>query len=152
MNKYTTIKEVLILNVIALLLFVPSTQARSRNNPLFEYAAGTQSLPKGCEGKLEITQGALVFNSPAGSISVPYNSISHMEYTEKVSKQIRKMDLNWAVKPTGTHNKHQGYFTVIYSKNGQTHAMILEATPETMQPYLAEIDLKTGLSIHNGRD
>lgn len=152
MNKYTTIKAVLILNVIALLLFIPSAQARSHNNFLFVYTAGTQSLPKGCEGKLEITQSALVFNSPAGSISVPYNSITHMEYTEKVSKQIRKMDLNWAVKPTGTHNKHQGYFTVIYSENGQTHAMILKATPKTMQPYLAEIDLKTGLAIHNGRD
>lgn len=152
MNNYKRIKAILFLNVIALLLFVPSAHARSRTRSMFEYAAGTQSLPKGCEGKLEITQRAMVFDCSEGSITVPYTSITHMEYQERISKQIRKMALNWAVTPSSSHNKHEGYFTVLYTEKGQTHAMILRVSPETMRPYLAEIDLKTGLPIHNGRN
>lgn len=150
MQKKKDIKTILFLTVIAALLLAPSAQARKHNNPLFQYAAGTQPIPGGCEGKLEMTHTAMIFECPAGSITVPYNSITHMEYREKISKQIRKMKLNWLIEPTSAHNKHEGFFAVLYTEKGQKHAMILRVSPETMRPYLAEIDLKTGMVIHNG--
>jgi len=152
MKERRRIKSVLFLNLITLLLIVPSAQARARNGSLFEYVAGTESLPKGCEGKLEVTRTALVFESSAGSINVPYASITRMEYGEKVSKQVRKMELGWAIKPSPSHSKHQGYFIVLYSEKSQTHAMILKVSPDTMRPYLAEIDLRSGLPIHDSQD
>lgn len=152
MNDLKGIKAILFLSVIALFLLVPSALARSHNKSTFEYVAGTQSLPKGCKGKLEMAQENMIFECPGGSITVPYTAITRMEYQEKISKQIRKMTLNWAINPPSSHNKHEGYFTVLYSEKGQTHAMILKVSPETMRPYLAEIDLKTGLSIHNNQN
>ena len=149
MKERRRIKSVLFLNLITLLLMFPSAQARSRSQSIFEYVAGTESLPKGCKGKLEVTQTALVFESPEGSITVPYAGITRMEYGEKVSKQIRKMELSWAIKPSSSRSKHEGYFTVLYSEKNQTHAMILKVSPDTMRPYLAEIDLRSGLPIHD---
>ncbi len=152
MKEYKRIKAVLFLNLMALLLLVPSALARPHNKSLFKYAAGTESVPKGCEGKLEVAEAALVFECAQGSITVPYASITRMEYRQRVSKEIRKMKLNWAVKPTSSHSKHEGYFTVLYAEKDQTRAMILKVSTETMRPYLAEIDLKTGLSIGSGQD
>lgn len=150
MRKKINIKTILFLNLIAVFLFAASLQARTHNSPLFDYVAGTEPIPSPCEGKLEMTRTAMIFRCQVGSITVPYDSIRHMEYGKKISKRIRKMKLNWSVKPTSAHNKHEGFFTVIYSEKDQTHAMILEVTPETMQPYLAEIDLKTGMVVHSG--
>lgn len=147
MKEYKRIKTVLFVNLIALLLLVPSVQAREQNNSLFEYVAGTESMAKGTKGKLEVTGASLVFQCANGSIDVPYAAISHMEFRQKVSKNIRKMKLDWAVKPTSSHSKHQGFFTVLYRDKGQTRAMILKVSTDTMRPYLAEIDLKTGMSI-----
>ncbi|MEJ2007565.1 MAG: hypothetical protein P8Z30_05300 [Acidobacteriota bacterium] len=151
-RKDKRIKTILFLSLVTLLLLVPSVQARSHKASLFKYVAGTESMPKGCEGKLEVTGAALVFESAEGSITVPYASISHMEYGEKVSKQVRKMKLNWAIKPSASRSKHEGYFTVLYSQKGETRAIILKVATDTMRPYLAEIDLKTGLTIKSGRD
>lgn len=146
------VKTALFLSLTAAFLLAAAAQARTHNESSFEYVAGTEPLSNGCKGKLEMTQEAMIFECSSGSITIPYNSISHMEYRQKVSKQIRKMKLDWFVKPTSAHNKHEGFFTVLYSEKGQTHAMILMVPPETMQPYLAEIDLRTGMVIHNGQD
>lgn len=134
-----------------MLVLAPSAQARKHSKPPFEYVAGTESLPQGCGGKLEVTETALVFQCPAGSISVPYKSITEMEYRPRTSKEIRKMKLNWAIRPSSSRSKHKGYFTVLFSEKGETRAMVLKVSPGTMRPYLAEIDLKTGLTIHGGQ-
>lgn len=152
MKDYKNIKFILFLNFFVLLLLAPSAEARKQNKPLFEYVAGTESLAKGCEGKLEVTEAAMVFECSAGSITVPYKSVTQMEYRPKISKEIRKMQLNWAIRPTSSRSKHQGYFTVLFSEKGQTRAMVLKVSPDTMRPYLAEIDLKTGMSIEGRQD
>lgn len=150
MKECKSINTAVFLNLIAVLLLAPSAWGRSRNiNSLFEYVAGTESISTGCEGKLDITDAALVYQCPEGSITVPYNSITAMEYRPRVSKEIRKMKLNWTVKPPSSHSKHQAYFSVLYSEKGQTHAIILKTSPETMRPYLAEIGLRTGRTIHS---
>ncbi len=152
MKGPTDVIAAVFLGVIAILLLVPPAQGRSRNNPPFEYVGGTASISKGCKGKLEVTEAALVFQCAAGSISIPYASITQMEYQPRISKQIRKMKLGWTVKPPSSHSKHEAYFSVLYSEKGRTHAMVLKAPPETMRPYLAEIDLRTGRAIHSRQD
>ena len=152
MKEYKGVKAFVFLSVIAILLLVPAAQGRSHSKPPFEYVGGTESMSRGCEGKLEVTEASLVFRCAEGPITVPYASITHMEYRPRVSKQIRKMKLDWTVKPPSSHSKHKAYFSVLYSVKGQTHAMVLKAPLETMRPYLAEIDLKTGHTIHSGQD
>ena len=105
-------------------------------------------MPERCEGKLELRESALVFECSQGSVTAPYASITLMQYSSKVSQEVRKMKLQWAVKPTSESSKHNLFFTVLYLVDGRTHAMILRVTPETMRPYLAEIELRMGHRIN----
>jgi hypothetical protein len=152
MKDHKHIKAAAFLSVVAVLLMAPLAWGRSHNKSFFEYVAGTESMPKGCEGKLEVTEKALVFRCSGASLTVPYGSITQMEYRPSVSKQIRKMKLDWAIKPSSSHSKHEGFFSVLFSDNCQTHAIILKVPEETMRPYMAEIDLRTGRAIHSRND
>jgi hypothetical protein len=152
MKECKRFKAAALLSAVAILLLAPSAWGRSHNKSNFEYVAGTESMPKGCKGKLEVTEKALVFQCSGISLTVPYDSITQMEYRPSVSKQIRKMKLDWAIKPTSSRSKHEGFFSVLFSHDGQTCAIILKVPDETMRPYMAEIDLKTGRPIHSRKD
>jgi len=129
------------------LLLAATAWGASNNRSLFKYVAGTATLQKGCSGKLEVTNSALVFQCGQQSITAPYKTITEMSFMPRVSKRIRKMKLDWTVKPSASHSRHQGFFTVLYSEKGRQRALILKVRNETMRPYMAEIDLKTRLPI-----
>lgn len=152
MNERMNFRWAVFLGLIATLLLVSQAWGRAHEKPPFKYVAGTEILPEGCAGKLEVTETALVFKCAETSLSVPYDSITKMEYLPQVSKRIRKMKLAWAIKPTSASNKNGGFFTVLYSDQGRTHAIVLEARSGTMRPYLAEIDVRTGQTIENRQD
>lgn len=152
MKDHRGIIAAAILTIGAFLLLTPPVWGKSHPSPFFDYAGGTENLPKGCEGKLEIKEKNLVYHCGDVSVVVPYSSITQMEFLPKVSKQIRKMKLDWAVKPTSSHSKHEGFFSVLFSGSGQTHAIVLKVSDDTMRPYMAEIDLKTGRSIESHQD
>ena len=136
----------------AFFLLMPQVWARSRDQALFKYVAGTESIPKDCRGKLEVTETRLVFLCAGKSLSVPYSDITKMEFQPRVSRRIRKMKLEWTFKPTSARGKHEGFFTVLYHASSQTHAIILRVRNETMRPYMAEIDLRTGRPIESRQD
>lgn len=136
----------------AVLLLMPQAWASSSNQGLFKYVAGTESLPKNCVGKLEVTESQLVFQCAEESVTVPYSDITEMEFQPRVSKKIRKMKLAWTVKPTSARGKHEGFFTVLYRAGDQTHAIILRVQNDTMRPYMAEIDLRTGRPIESRQE
>ena len=150
MNESIIAKTAVILGVA--LLLAPTAWARSHEQAVFKYVAGTESMAKGCKGKLEVTASNLIFKCAQHSLTVPYPAIAQMEFQHQVSKKIRKMKLAWAIKPTSARSKHQGFFSVLYSEKGQTRAIILQTRDETMRPYMAEIDLKTGLPIESRQD
>jgi hypothetical protein len=150
MNKSRIAKTAAILG--AALLVALGGQARSQEQVVFKYVAGTESMAKGCKGKLEVGASDLIFECAQLSLTIPYPSITQMEFQPQVSKKIRKMKLAWAIKPTSAHSKHQGFFSVLYTEKGHTHAIILKTRDETMRPYMAEIDLKTGLPIESRQD
>lgn len=149
MKEFMRIKAAAFLGVATILLLAPPAWGRSHNKPFFEYVAGTEPMPQRCDGKLEVTKQALVFQCEGAAVTVPYKSITEMEYRPTVSKKIRKMKLNWVIKPSSSHSKHQGFFTVLFSDNNQTHAIVLKVPDATMRPYMAEIDLRTGQAIHS---
>jgi len=136
----------------AVFLLLPQVWARSHDQAVFKYVAGTESLPKDCVGKLEVTESQLVFQCAGNTVSVPYSDITKMEFQPRVSKRIRKMKLAWTIKPTSARGKHEGFFTVIYHASSETHAIILRVRNETMRPYMAEIDLRTGRPIESRQD
>lgn len=150
MNKRKIVKTAAVM--AAALLLAPAAWPRSQEQSVFKYVAGTESMPKGCQGKLEVAESNLVFRCGDQSLTVPYKAITEMEFQPRVSKKIRKMKLAWALKPASSHSKHQGFFSVLYSEKGQTHAIILQTRNDTMRPYMAEIDLKTGHPIESRQD
>ncbi len=136
----------------AVLLLTPQAWARSRGQELFKYVAGTESLPKDCMGQLEVTESHLVFQCAENSVSISYDDITKMEFQPQVSKRIRKMKLQWTIKPTSARGKHEGFFTVLFRASRQMRAIILKVRDDTMRPYMAEIDLKTGRPIESRQD
>ena len=136
----------------AVLLLTPQAWARSRDQGLFKYVAGTESIPQDCMGQLEVTDSHLVFQCDEKSVSISYDAITQMEFQPQVSKRIRKMKLAWTIKPTSARSKHEGFFTVLFRASRQMHAIILKVRDETMRPYMAEIDLKTGRPIESRQD
>lgn len=150
MNKFVIAKTAVFFAALALL--APHAWAGSSHDSVFKYVAGTEPLPKGCTGKLEVTEPALVFQCDGQSLSISYATITQMEFLPQVSKKIRKMKLRWIVKPTSAHGGHDGFFTVVYSTGGQPHAAVLRVRNDTMRPYMAEIDLRTGHPIESRKD
>lgn len=117
----------------------------------FKFVGGTEKISESCKGLVEVGSAALTFTCPNGSVSVPYTSISLMQYRPNLSPKIRRMQIKWEVKPpimarvlSGKKNR---YFTIIYEEQGTTHAIVLSVPPETMRPYLAEIDVKSGKRV-----
>ncbi len=114
----------------------------------FKFVGGTQYVLPGCEGRLELASRSMIFSCAQYSVTMPFESIRLMEYRTNLSKHVRKMKLRWKVHPQiysplfgGKTNR---YFTVVYTQEGRTQALVLEVSPKDMQPYLAEIDLKVG--------
>lgn len=130
-----------------LIAIAPALARASAAQPEFSYAGGTESIGHGCGGKLELTGDSMTFRCPEGSVTIPYNSITLMQYRPAVSPTVRHMRLPWKVKPNGSGGKKNLFFTVLYREGKSVHALVLRVMPDNMRPYLAEIELNTGKRI-----
>ena len=125
--------------------------ARKQTAAPFKYSGGSENLPAGCKGLVEVGLAVLTFKCPDGSVSVPYASIVLMQYRPDISRKILKMKIKWKVRPPVVApimvGKKNRYFAIAYQDQGETRRVVLEVPPETMRPYLAEIDVKAGKRI-----
>lgn len=141
------------LRVMLVLLGVGSFAFSSNKHAAtpFKYEAGTEKIPKSCQGLVEVGASALSFKCTGGSVSVPYSSIKLMQYRSDISMKIRKMKIKWEVTRglslpiVGNHRNW--YFAVVFEEGGETRAIVLGVPPQTMRPYLAEIDVKAGQRV-----
>ncbi|MGH9326285.1 MAG: hypothetical protein ACRD2B_06300 [Terriglobia bacterium] len=133
--------------VMAWLVIAPALVRANAEQADFTYAGGTESIQNGCEGKLELADDAMTFQCPQASVTIPYHSITRMEYRPKVSRAVRRMKLPWKVKPSGSGGKSNLFFTVLFNQGGSTQAIVLRVLPREMRPYLAQIELSTGKRI-----
>jgi len=142
----------------AILAFTGTLAPRSKVARKFKYAGGMQSLLRDCSGGLELKTEALTFRCPDGTETVSYASIMFMQYRPSLSPKVRKLNIRWEVSPAAAmpiiSKKRNRFFVVIYSepalpsgRAGNPKGLVLEVTPETMQPYLAEIELKSGKRV-----
>lgn len=119
--------------------------------PPFRYAGGTERISADCRGNLELAATGFTFTCPGGSISVPFSSISHMEYRRDLSKKVRKLKIKWRLRPTYVSpifgGKKNRFLTLVFNQDGATRVIVLRVEPGDMRPYLAEIDLKTGKRV-----
>ncbi len=115
--------------------------------PHFKYAGGTEDIRPACDGNLELSSTEMTFHCSAGSATIPYTSISLMQYRPDVSSHVRKMKLKCKVPLPHGGGKRNKYFTVLYDLQGSKHVIVLHVPPADMRPYLAEIDLKSGKRV-----
>ena len=113
--------------------------------PQFTYAGGTEDVAEGCVGVLQLTSNSMAYKCGGRTLMIPYKDIDVMEYRQNVSPSVWKMNPNWKVKPPEYHIKGKGnhFFTLVYRDSGATHILVLDVPVDQMNPYLAEIELKT---------
>ncbi len=141
----------LLAGLAAILVFAGMLWGRSKETRKFTYVGGNQTLLRDCAGDLQLKNDALTFRCPDGSETIPYASIEMMEYRPSLSPKIRKMAPHWAVVPSVAMpimpKKHNRFFAVVYTDGGVRNGMVLEVSPQTMQPYVAEIELKSNKRV-----
>jgi hypothetical protein len=140
-----------ILLQVFFLAIASSAFARKPPAVTFKYSGGSENVPAGCKGLVEVGASALTFKCPQGSFSVPYSSIDVMEYRPDISRKILRMKISWTVRPPVVApimvGKKNRYFTIVYQEQGETRGVVLDVAPERMRPYLAEIDVKAGKRV-----
>jgi hypothetical protein len=137
----------LLVTIILLAFGTGDVSGKKSIDTQFKYVEGTEQMQIGCEGNVELSSDALTFRCASGSISAPYSSISLMQYRTDISQRVLKMNLAWRVKPKLKHSKQNRYFTIVYHEGGSARAVVFDVTPQVMQPYFAEIDLKSGKRV-----
>jgi hypothetical protein len=115
--------------------------------PPFRYAGGKETIGPSCAGNLEFAGESLVFRCPLTTVSIPFSSISLMEYRPDISQRVRKLKLHWTVEPVRERGKENRYFTIVYKDAAATHIVVLRVAPLAMRPYLAELELKSGKRV-----
>jgi hypothetical protein len=141
-------KAGLLAGVLALALTATPLSGREEAiRSQFKYAGGTESVSEGCEGNLELRPEFMTFTCRGGEISVPYSSITLMQYRSGISRRIRHLKVPWKVRPTifpqVVGGKKNRYFTVVYRLESHPRVLILRVHPDAMRPYLAELDLRS---------
>lgn len=113
----------------------------------FQYAGGTEKIEQDSAGILEVTSDGLVFRSTTGTLTMPFSTITFMEYRPDLSRRVRELKVKWIVTPEPGGGKRNRYFTVVSKAKGETRVVVLEVAPRSLRPYLAEIELKSGKRV-----
>jgi hypothetical protein len=140
--------QVVWLVLLAVLLGVHGAAGREKPKETpFRYVGGTLGPSESCKGVLETSSEDMTFRYPTAAITIPFSSITLMQYRADVSRKVRRMHLQWSLFPPRGRGNENHYFTVVYNEKGGRQALVLEVSPAAMRPYLAEIDLKYGRRI-----
>jgi len=139
--------------LMALLLPISSSYGKHKKTeePPFQYQAGTENIEKGCAGKLEVLKEGFTFKCPSGTFSLPFSSITLMQYRPDVSAEVLAMKIPWKIKPQLTRVRDNKYFTVVCNEQGKLRAVVLRVNENDMRPYFAEIELQSGKSVQEFR-
>jgi hypothetical protein len=80
-------------------------------------------------------------------VTLPFSGITVLQYRPDVSKAVMDMKIPWKVPPQLSRVRENKYFTVVCNDQGKIRAMVLQVDPNTLIPYLAEIELRSGKTV-----
>jgi hypothetical protein len=135
---------------LGLLSFPSGLRSSSSDRPLvpqFKYFGGTEDVPSDCVGALQLIPDSMKYTCGHYSLVIPYSSIQIMEYRADVSRHVRKLKVKWRVIPPYVHPHDNRFFTLVYRTSGATRVVVFDVPPDEINPYLAEIDLKSGRRV-----
>jgi hypothetical protein len=139
---------------MALFLPIGSSYAKHKNSaeePPFLYQAGTEDIPKGCGGKLEVLKEGFAFHCPGKDITLPYSAITLMQFRPDVSPEVMAMKVPWVLAPGLTRVRENKYFTIVSNVHGKLRVVVFRVDENNMRPYFAEIELESGKSVQEFR-
>jgi hypothetical protein len=120
--------------------------------PPFQYAAGTENIEKGCEGKLEVHKEGITYICPGGTFSMAFSGITVMQFRPDVSDKVMAMKIPWKIAPMLPKIKENKYFTIVSNERGKLRAVVLRVSENDMRPYFAEIELQSGKGVQEYRN
>jgi hypothetical protein len=121
------------------------------DEPPFQYVAGTEKIGSACSGKLEVLKEGFTFSCPLITFSLPYSTITLMQFRPDVSAQVMAMKIPWTIKPQLTRMRANKYFTIVSNDQGKMRAVVFLVDENDMRPYFAEIELQAGKSVQEYR-
>ncbi len=110
------------------------------------YVGGTLSgLKERTEGTSSTGANQFVFSYKGGSISIPYNQVSSLEYGQKAG---RRLGMAVAVSPLMLFSKkRKHYLTISYSDGEKQQAVVFELGKDVIRPILSDLEDRTGKKI-----
>jgi len=140
--------------LIGLSLFTLSAYGKHKktDDPPFIYLAGTEGVDKGCGGKLQVLKEGFTFKCASGGFSLPFSSITVMQYRPDVSDAVMAMKIPWKIAPQLARVRENKYFTIVTNEQGKLRAVVLRVDEDDMRPFFAEIELQSGKSVQEFRD
>jgi hypothetical protein len=151
MSKRLTTSASLLITLFLLITPSYAKHKKPADEPPFQYEAGTENIDKGCGGKLEVLKDGLSFKCAGGTISLPFPSITLMQYRPDVSDKVLAMKIPWNIKPQLLRGRENRYFTIVSNEQGKLRAVVLRVDENNMRPYFAEIELQSGKSVEEYR-
>jgi hypothetical protein len=141
--------------LVSLLVLSAATYAKHKKPeapPPFQYLAGTENIEKGCGGKLEVLKEGFTFKCASGTFTMPFATITLMQYRPDVSQKVLDMKIPWKIPPMFPRTRENKYFAIVGSDQGKLRAIILRVDEDDMRPYFAEIELQSGKTVQEYRD
>ena len=112
------------------------------------YVGGTVAdIPDNTKGSFDLSrESEAVFTSKKGSFSVPYSSITSLEYGQKAG---RRVGVALAVNPLFLFSKKRRHFLTIGFKDsaGKPQGAVLELAKGTVRPVVTALEAKTGKQV-----
>ena len=140
--------------VTAVFLSLPPSPAASQKKAGFRYVGGTWEMKGRCRGQLQIGTNSVAFKCKEQFFDLPFESLTYMEYRPAPSDKLRDAEVFWRRKPPlglgmtlPWRKRKNKYFSVVFFKGGELGAAVFRVKPRVMRPYLAELDLRSGMRV-----
>ena len=142
----------LLVSVFCLSALAVPVAAQSKRG--FRYVGGTWDLKGRCRGQLQMGTHSVAFKCKERIFDLPFESLTYMEYRPAPSEKLRDTRVRWRRKPplgvgvkVPFKKRKNKYFSVVFSKGGEMGVAVFRVKPRVMRPYLAELDLRSGMRV-----
>jgi hypothetical protein len=111
------------------------------------YLGGTAGIPEKTEGELRVTDPVnLQFNYRGGTLTVPYQQVTSLEYGQKVG---RRVGVAIAINVFALFSKKRKHFLTIgyQDSQGKKNGVVFELAKDTVRSTLTTLEARTGKEI-----
>ncbi len=111
------------------------------------YVGGTVSLPELTKGRLDTADTRIFsFESPAGGFSIPYKSITSLEYGQKAG---RRVGVAIVISVWALFSKKRKHILTIGWKDdkGEPQGVVIEVPKGTAKSFITILEVRSGLEV-----